>query len=43
MLSDARNWLWGKVGLALVGRAVLSKTSIQFFADGGWGAVLPPC
>ena len=27
-LSDVRNWLWGKLGLALVGRAVLSKTLI---------------
>jgi len=33
-----RDWLWVKVGLALVGRAMLSKYLIQFSAD-GWGCV----
>ena len=37
--SDARDWLWGKLGLALVGRALLRKSLIQFSAE---GAVLPP-
>ena len=30
---DERDWLWGKLGLALVGRVMLSKPLIQF-ADG---------
>ena len=32
-LPDGRDWLWGKLGLALVGRAVLSKTLIQLSSD----------
>ena len=31
---DGRDWLLGKLGLALVGRAILSKTLIQFSVDG---------
>ena len=37
---DGRDWLWGKLGLALVGRAMLSKSLIQLSAD-GWGCVSP--
>jgi len=37
-LPDGRDWLWGKLGLALVGKAMLSKSLIQFSAD-GWGCV----
>ena len=33
-LPDGRDWLWGKLGLALVGKAMLSKSLIQFSADG---------
>ena len=34
---DERDWLWGKLGLVLMGRAMLSKSPIQFSADGqGW-------
>ena len=40
-LPDGRDWLWGKWGLVLMGRAMLSKSLIQFFVD-GWGCV-PPC
>ena len=36
-----RDLLWGKLGLSLVGRVMLSKSFIQFSANGG--AVLPPC
>ena len=35
-LLDGRDWQWGKLGLALVGRALLSKALIQLSAD-GWG------
>ena len=35
-LPDGRNWLWGKLGFALVGRAMLSKSLMQLSAD-GWG------
>ena len=35
-LLDGRDWLWRKLGLALVGRAMLSKTLIELSAD-GWG------
>ena len=38
-LPDGRDWLWGKLGLALVGKAMLSKSLIQFSAD-EWGCVL---
>ena len=34
-LPDGRDWLWGKLGLALVGRAVLIKFLVQFSTDGG--------
>ena len=37
-LPDGRDWLWGELGLALVGKAMLSKSLIQFSAD-GWGCV----
>jgi len=40
-LPDGRDWLWGKLGLALVGRALLRKSLIQLSAD-RWGW-LPPC
>ena len=33
-LPDGRDWLWGKLSLALVGRAMFSKSFIQFFANG---------
>ena len=32
-LPGGRDWLWVKLGLALVGRAMLSKSSIQLSAD----------
>jgi len=35
-LPDGRDWWWEKLGLALVGRALLSVASIQLSAD-GWG------
>jgi len=35
-LLDGKDWQWEKLGLALVGRAFLSKTLIQLSAD-GWG------
>ena len=31
--SLERDWLWGKSGLALVGRAMLSKSLVQLSAD----------
>ena len=37
-LPDGRDWLWGKLGLALMGRAMFSKSLIQFSLD-GWGCV----
>ena len=40
-LPHGRDWLWGKLGLTLVGRAMLNISLIQFSADGA--AVLPPC
>ena len=33
---DGRDWWWEKLSLALVGKALLSKTLIQLSAD-GWG------
>ena len=33
-LPDERDWLWVKLGLALVGKAILSKFLIHFSADG---------
>ena len=38
ILQCYRNWLWVKLGLALVGKVMLSKSLIQFSAD-GWGCV----
>ena len=35
-LPDGRNWQWEKLGLAPVGRALLSKALIQLSAD-DWG------
>ena len=35
-LPEWKELLWNKLGLALVGRAMLSKSLIQFSAD-GWG------
>ena len=35
-LPDGRGWLWEKLGLALVGRALVSKALTQLSAD-GWG------
>ena len=37
-LFDGRDWLRGKLGLVLMGRAMLSKSFIQFSVD-GWGCV----
>ena len=36
--SDGRQWLWGKLGLVLMGGAMLSKSLIQF-SDDGWSCV----
>ena len=33
-LPDGKDWQWEKLGLALVGRVLLSKTLIQLSADG---------
>ena len=33
-LFYGRDWLWGKLGLVLMGRAMLSKCLIQFALDG---------
>ena len=41
MLPDGRDWLWGKLGLSLVGRAMPSISLIQFSAD-GWGCAPSP-
>ena len=35
---DGRDWLWGKLSLALVGKSMFSKSLVQFSAD-GWGYV----
>ena len=37
-LPDGRDWLRGKLGLVLMGGAMLSKSLIQF-SDNGWGCV----
>ena len=37
-LPDGRDWLWGKLGLSLMGGAKLSKSLIKFSVD-GWGCV----
>ena len=37
-LLDGRDWLRGKLGLVLMGGAMLSKSLIQFSVD-GWGCV----
>ena len=37
-LPDVRDWLWHKQGLALVSRAILTKSLLQLSAD-GWGCV----
>ena len=37
-LPDGWDWLWGKLGLVLMGGAMLSKSLIQFSVD-GWGCV----
>ena len=37
-LPDERDWLRGKLGFVLMGRAMLSKSLIQFSVD-GWGCV----
>ena len=34
-LPDGRDWLWEKLGLALVGEALLTKSLIQFSVDAG--------
>ena len=40
-LPDGRDWLRGKLGLVLMGRARLSKSWLQFFVDGrGYGPSL---
>ena len=33
-LPARRDWLWGKLGLTLVGRDMLSKSLVQFSVDG---------
>ena len=33
-LPDVRDWWWGKLGLALVGRALLSKVLVQYLLMG---------
>ena len=33
-LPNGKDWLWGKLGLALVGGAMLIKSLIQFSVDG---------
>ena len=38
-LSDWKDWLWGHLGLALMGRAMLSKSLIQFSVD--WRGCVP--
>ena len=35
---DERDYLWGKLGFVLMGRAMLSKSLIQVSID-GWGCV----
>ena len=40
-LPDGRDWLWGNLGLALMGGAMLSKSLIQFSVDGGEGCYFP--
>ena len=37
-LPDGRDWLWGNLGLALMGGAMLNKSLIQFSVD-GWAYV----
>ena len=37
-LPDGKDGLWGKLGLVLMGRAMLSKSLVQFSVD-GWGCV----
>ena len=37
-LPDGRDWLWGKLGLILMGGALLSKSLIQFSVD-GWSCI----
>ena len=37
-LPDGKDWLWGNLGLALVGGAIFSKSLIQFSVD-GWSCV----
>ena len=37
-LPDGRDWLWGNLGLALMGGAMLNKSLIQFSVH-GWGCV----
>ena len=38
-LPDWKDWLWGHLGLALMGRAMLSKSLIQFSVD--WRGCVP--
>ena len=40
-LCDGRDWLWGKLGLVLMDRAMLCKSLMQFSVD-RW-TVFPPC
>ena len=35
-LPDGRDWLWGNLGLALMGGAMFSQSLIQFSVD-EWG------
>ena len=36
-LLDGTDWLWGDLGLVLMGSAMLSKSLIQFSVDGQVG------
>ena len=36
-IPDRRDWLWGNLGLVLMGRAMLSKYFIKYSVD-GWGS-----
>ena len=38
---NRRDWLWGNLGLVLMGRVMLSKSLVQIYVD-GW-TVFPPC
>ena len=35
---DGKDWLWVKLGLSLLGKAMLRKSLVQFYAD-EWGCI----